>query len=81
MYRLTYDPGVETLHDQLPPAASAALTVALQAACHDPLGNTAPRGIAEEWNRAVHTDDAIASILVSYTQKTIVVLDVINLSS
>ncbi|MFF2809655.1 hypothetical protein ACFVT2_21265 [Streptomyces sp. NPDC058000] len=59
--------------------ASYVAPLTRQAACHDPLGNTAPRGIAEEWNRAVHTDDAIAAILVSYPQKTIVVLDIIPL--
>ncbi|MEV7379913.1 hypothetical protein [Streptomyces lydicus] len=80
MYRLIYDPGVEPLHDQLPPAVSHTLTVALEAACHDPIGHTEPRGQADEWNRQIRADDALALIFVSYNQKTLAVLDILDLS-
>ncbi|WP_438489533.1 hypothetical protein [Streptomyces sp. S186] len=80
MFRLIYDPGCEPLHDQLPPAVSRALTTALEAACHDPIGHTAPRGHADEWNRQIRVDGALAMIFVSYGQKTLAVLDIIDLS-
>ncbi|PJN34448.1 hypothetical protein CG747_39540 [Streptomyces sp. CB02959] len=80
MFRLIYDPGCEPLHGQLPPDASHALTVALEAACRDPIGHTAPRGHADEWNRRLHIDGALAMIFVSYKQKTVAVVDIIDLS-
>ncbi|MFF8784774.1 hypothetical protein [Streptomyces sp. NPDC015125] len=80
MFRLIYDPGVDSLHDQLPPAVSRTLTVALEAACHDPIGHTAPRGQADEWNRQIQIDGAHAMIFVSYGQKTLAVLDIFDLS-
>lgn len=80
MFRLIYDPGVEHIHDHLPQAVSHALTVALDAACHDPIGHTDPRGQADEWNRQIRTDGALAMIFVSYGQKTLAVLDILDLS-
>ncbi|UKY54272.1 hypothetical protein [Streptomyces inhibens] len=80
MYRLIYDPGIEATQDQLPPAASAALTIALEVDCHDPIGDTLPRGLAEEWNREVHTAGAIALSFVSHAQKTVAVLEIIPLA-
>ncbi|SHL74240.1 hypothetical protein [Streptomyces yunnanensis] len=81
LFRLIYDPGVESLHDQLPSATSHALTAALDAACHDPIGHTAPRrGQAEEWNRQIRVDGALAMIFVSYSQKALAVVDIIDLS-
>lgn len=80
MYRLIYDPGTEAAHDALPPAASEALTLSLEAACWDPIGQTRPRGEADEWNRTVLTDGALALVFISHTHKTIAVLDVIPLA-
>ncbi|TBO57532.1 hypothetical protein EYS09_22230 [Streptomyces kasugaensis] len=80
MYRLLYDPGSEAAHDALPSAASEALTLALEAACHDPLGRTLPRGEADEWNRTVLADGAVALIFISHTHKSVAVLDIIPMS-
>ncbi|MFJ9473361.1 hypothetical protein [Streptomyces caniferus] len=71
---------MESLHDQLPPAVSRTLTAALEVACHDPIGHTAPRGHADEWNRQIQVDGAHAMIFVSYSQKTVAVLDILDLS-
>ncbi|MGW5122207.1 hypothetical protein ACWEQ8_43360 [Streptomyces noursei] len=64
------------------PAVSHALTTALEGACHDPIGHTAPRGHSEEWNRnrQLHADGALAMIFVSYKQQTVAVVDIIDLS-
>ncbi|GGU86924.1 hypothetical protein GCM10010211_61250 [Streptomyces albospinus] len=75
MFRLIYDPGCEPLHDQLPSAVSHALT----AACHDPIGHTSPRAHAEEWNQQIRGDGALAMIFVSYRQKTVAVVDTVPL--
>ncbi|MGY5127313.1 hypothetical protein [Streptomyces nigrescens] len=80
MYRLTYDPGVEAVHDSLPPAASEPLMLALADACHDPLLATQPWGQADDRNRMIETGGVRALLFVSYSQKTLAVLSIDTLT-
>lgn len=80
MYRLTYDPGVEAVHDSLPAAASEALMLALARACHDPLLATQPWGEADDRNRMIETETVRALLFVSYSQKTLAVLSIDSLT-
>lgn len=77
MYRLKYDPAAEAVHEALPQAASEALTLALAAACHDPLGSTQSYGeFADDVVRLIDTDDARAVLLLGHTLKTVTVLQI-----
>ncbi|WP_411140238.1 hypothetical protein [Streptomyces sp. x-80] len=76
MYRLTYDPGVEALHDSLPFDASEPLILALADACYAPLEATLPWGEADDRNRMIETSRVRALLFVSYSQKTISVLSI-----
>ncbi|MGW7261603.1 hypothetical protein [Streptomyces sp. NPDC054834] len=74
MYRLKYDPAAEAVHEAMPPAASEALTLALAAACHDPISATQPYGEGDDVMRMIVTEHAFAVLLVGQTFKTITVL-------
>jgi hypothetical protein len=77
VYRLKYDIGVETVHEALPQAASEALTLALAAACHDPIAATLPYGeIEDEVMRLIDTSDVRAVLLLGHNLKTITVLQI-----
>jgi hypothetical protein len=76
-YRLKYDPGVEAVHDALPSAPSEALTLALAAVCHDPIGATVPYGdVEDEVMRMTVTEHAFAVLLIGHTLKTVTVLQI-----
>ncbi|MER7794849.1 hypothetical protein [Streptomyces sp. NPDC097640] len=76
MYRLKYDPSAEAVHDALPPHASEQLTIALDMACHDPIGATEPYGEDDKVMRMLVTPDAFAVLLIGNTLKTVTVLQV-----
>ncbi|MGW2340469.1 hypothetical protein [Streptomyces sp. NPDC001661] len=77
MYRLKYDIGVEAVHEALPQAASEALTLALAAACHQPLGATQPYNeVDDDVMRLIDTDQVVAVLLLGHTLKTITVLQI-----
>ncbi|MCX5336914.1 hypothetical protein [Streptomyces sp. NBC_00140] len=76
MYRLKYGEGVEAVHEAMPQAASEALTFALGAACHDPLGATQPYGEEDDVMRMIVTEQAFAVLLIGHTLKTITVLQI-----
>jgi hypothetical protein len=76
VYRLKYDEGMEAVHEAMPQAASEALTFALGAACHDPLGATQPYGEEDEVVRMLVTEQAFAVLLIGHTLKTVTVLQV-----
>ncbi|MGW9032996.1 hypothetical protein ACWGQ5_55655 [Streptomyces sp. NPDC055722] len=75
-YRLKYDPAAEAVHEAMPPEASAALTLALADACHDPIAATVPYGEDDGVMRMLVTDQAFAVLLIGDTLKTITVLQV-----
>ncbi|MFC8065462.1 hypothetical protein [Streptomyces sp. NPDC057293] len=76
MYRLKYDPAAEAVHEAMPAAASESLTLALAAACHDPLAVTQPYGEDDGVMRMIVTDQAFAVLLVGHQAKTLTVLQV-----
>lgn len=76
MYRLKYDPAADAVHEALPQAASQQLTLALAAACDDPLGATQPYGEDDHVMRMIVTEHAVAILLIGHTLKTITVLQV-----
>ena len=76
IYRLKYDPAAEAVHGAMPPAASEALTLALAAACHDPITATEPYGEDDGVVRMLITEQAFAVLLIGLTFKTITVLQV-----
>jgi hypothetical protein len=76
VYRLTYDLGVEAVHDALPPSISEALTVALDTACQDPLGATEPYGEDDGIMRWLITPQTSAILLIGHTLKTVTVLQI-----
>ncbi|MEU1778144.1 MULTISPECIES: hypothetical protein [Streptomyces] len=76
IYRLKYDPGIEAVHDALPQDVSQELSIALSAACDDPLGATTPRGVDDPYNRAIVTDHVYVLLYVSHTRKSIDVLQI-----
>lgn len=77
MYRLKYDSAADAVHEALPQAVSEALTLALAAACHDPLGATQPYGeIEDDVMRLIDTSDVRAVLLLGHNLKTITVLQI-----
>lgn len=76
MFRLKYDPAAEAVHESMPTAASEALTLALAAACHDPLAATQPYGEDDGIMRMIVTEQAFAVILAGHQTKTLTVLQV-----
>ncbi|MCX4671574.1 hypothetical protein OG453_33630 [Streptomyces sp. NBC_01381] len=77
MYRLKYDPGVEAVHDALPPEASEQLSITLAAACHDPLGATQPYGdVEDDVMRMAVTEHVFAVLLLGHTLNTVTVLQI-----
>lgn len=76
IYRLKYDPAAEAVHEAMPQAASEALTVALAAACQDPIGATEPYGEDDGIMRMLITQEAFAVLLLGHTFKTITVLQI-----
>lgn len=75
MYRLKYDPSVESVHDSLPPDASQHLSLTLAAACEDPWTNTEPYGVDDGIFRlAFATEHLWAVLFVDHSQKTVTVL-------
>lgn len=75
-YRLKYDPAAEAVHEAMPQAASEALTLALAAACQDPLDATQPYGEDDGVVRMLITEQAFAVLLIGQQTKTITVLQV-----
>ncbi|MEV7683257.1 hypothetical protein AB0O64_32650 [Streptomyces sp. NPDC088341] len=72
MYRLKYDPTAEAVHDALPAAAAEALTLALAAACHEPLDATLPFGeVDDKYMRSVRTDHARAILFMGHSLRTV----------
>ncbi|GAA3107623.1 hypothetical protein [Streptomyces echinatus] len=76
MYRLKYDPAAEAVHEAMPAIASEPLTLALAAACHDPVVATEPYGEDDGVVRMIVTDRAFAVLLVGHALKTLKVLQV-----
>lgn len=77
MYSLKYSLAVEAVHDALPPTASETLSIALAAACHDPIGATVPYGdVEDEVMRMAVTEHAFAVLLIGHTLKTVTVLQI-----
>ncbi|MCX4706708.1 hypothetical protein [Streptomyces sp. NBC_01373] len=75
-YRLKYGPAAEAVHESMPSAASEALTLALDDACHDPLGVTQPYGEDDGVVRMLVTEQSFAVLLVGQQTKTLTVLQV-----
>ncbi|MER5909398.1 hypothetical protein ABT124_02575 [Streptomyces sp. NPDC001982] len=73
-YRLKYGTGAEAVHDAMPPAESEYLSLALAAACEDPIGATTARGEDDGVVRMLVTEHAIAVLLVGQVTKTLTVL-------
>jgi hypothetical protein len=76
VYRLKYDPAAEAVHEAMPAGSSEALTLALAAACHDPLSTTEPYGEDDGIVRMIVTEHAFAVLLAGHQTKTITVLQV-----
>lgn len=76
IYRLKYDPAAEAVHEAMPATASETLTLALAAACHDPIAATEPYGEDDGVMRMIVTEQAFAVLLVGNTLKTITVLQI-----
>lgn len=75
-YRLKYDLAAEAVYDALPPAASEQLTLALAAACDDPLGATEPYGHDDPVMRMIVTDHVSAILMVGHNRKTLTLLQI-----
>ncbi|MER7623909.1 hypothetical protein [Streptomyces sp. NPDC126503] len=75
-YRLKYDPAAEAVHEAMPHGPSETLTLALAAACENPLAATQPYGEDDGVIRTLVTDDAFAVLLIGDTLKTVTVLQV-----
>ncbi|WP_424891165.1 hypothetical protein [Streptomyces sp. XH2] len=73
-YRLRYDRAAEPVHDALPPEASERLSLALAAACDDPIAATEPYGEDDSVVRMLVTEHVIAVLLVGQITKTLTVL-------
>lgn len=58
----------------MPPEASEQLSIALAAACDDPLGATLPYGVDDGVVRTLVTDHAIAVLLIGHQSKTLTVV-------
>lgn len=77
MYRLKYDPAAEAVHDALPVEASNELTVALAAACDDPLAATEPFGLVDDGiMRKILLPDSFTVLLIGDEHKELIVLQV-----
>lgn len=76
MYRLKYDPSAEAVHGALPLAISEQLTLALEAACYDPIDATEPYGEDDKIMRMAVTEHAFAVLLIGHNLKTVTVLQV-----
>lgn len=76
MYRLKYDPAAEAVHESMPTAASEALTLALAAACHDPLAATQPYGEDDGIMRMIVTEQAFAVLLAGHQTRILTVLQI-----
>lgn len=76
MYRLKYDPAAEAVHESMPTAASEALTLALAAACHDPIAATQPYGEDDGIMRMIVTEHAFAVLLAGHQTRTLTILQV-----
>ncbi|MEU4063453.1 hypothetical protein AB0F25_13630 [Streptomyces wedmorensis] len=76
VYRLKYDPAAEAVHEAMPATSSEALTLALAAACSDPIGATEPYGEDDGVIRMLVTDAAFAVLLVGDTLKAVTVLQI-----
>ena len=77
MYRLKYDPAAEAVHNGLPDEASRALTLALAAACDDPIEATQPYGLVDDGViRKILTRDVLAILLIGTGRKELTVLQV-----
>lgn len=76
MYRLKYDPAAEAVHESMPTAASEALTLALAAACHDPIAATQPYGEDDGIMRMIVTEYAFAVLLAGHQTRTLTILQV-----
>ncbi|MFJ6579283.1 hypothetical protein ACIQMY_25390 [Streptomyces sp. NPDC091368] len=75
-YRLKYDPGAEAVHEAMPAAPSEALTLALAAACSNPIDATQPYGEDDGVIRMLITDAAFAVLLIGENLKTVTVLQI-----
>lgn len=75
-YRLKYDPAAEAVHDALPVPVSEPLTLALAAACVDPVQATQPYGQEDTIMRMAVTEEAFAVLLVGHTLKTVTALQI-----
>ncbi|MFI8962083.1 hypothetical protein ACIGO8_08200 [Streptomyces sp. NPDC053493] len=75
-YRLKYDPAAEAVHEAMPPGPSEALTLALAAACNNPIGATQPYGEDDGVIRMLITDHAFAVLLIGDVLKTVTVLQI-----
>ncbi|WP_326580855.1 hypothetical protein OIE69_42655 [Actinacidiphila glaucinigra] len=78
-YRLKYDPGVEAVHDSLPPDVSDQVTEALADTCDDPIANSHPYGFEDHIMRKINTAGVSISVFVSHRDKTVSVLDISRL--
>ncbi|WP_116214975.1 hypothetical protein [Streptomyces olivoreticuli] len=63
VYRLKYDLAAEAVHDALPPEASERLSLALAAACDDPIASTEPYGEDDGVVRMIVTEHVIGVLL------------------
>ncbi|WP_419996141.1 hypothetical protein [Streptomyces boninensis] len=73
-YRLKYDRAAEAVHDALPQGASEQLSLALAAACDDPIIATQPYGEDDGVVRMLVTEHVIAVLMVGSATKTLTVL-------
>lgn len=73
-FRLRYDRAAEAVHDALPVEASERLSLALAAACDDPIGGTQPYGEDDGVVRTLVTEHVIAVLLVGQATKTLTIL-------
>lgn len=80
VYRLKYDAAAEAVHDALPPDARAELTLALAAACENPMTGTKHYGVDDGVMRKATTRHVTAFLLVGHTFKTITVLQIEHLA-
>ncbi len=73
-YRLKYDLASEAVHDALPPEASERLSLALAAACDDPIASTEPYGEGDGVVRMIPTEHVIGVLLIGQITKTLTAL-------
>ncbi|WP_051744729.1 hypothetical protein [Streptomyces yerevanensis] len=73
-FRLKYSASTEAVHDAMPAAESEQLSLALAAACEDPIAATEVYGEDDGVMRTIVTEHAIAVILVGHITKTLTVL-------